>query len=138
MLCYPHAPVVDANAARSISSPLWHAAPAEEHTEPGSEACCAHQSRFPGRETGRALHFLSTFLDCHAHGLQELCTGEPGLDPQSIVPTVGLNVGRLEAHHALLLFWDLGGAAGLRSIWDKYYADSHALIYVVDSTRPAR
>ncbi|CAK0783302.1 hypothetical protein CVIRNUC_006501 [Coccomyxa viridis] len=70
--------------------------------------------------------------------LKELCTGEPGLDPQSIVPTVGLNVGRLEAHHALLLFWDLGGAAGLRSIWDKYYADSHALIYVVDSTRPAR
>ncbi len=76
--------------------------------------------------------------ECSADHLQELCTGEPGLDPQSIVPTVGLNVGRVEAHHALLLFWDLGGAAGLRSIWDKYYADSHALMYVVDSTRPAR
>lgn len=70
--------------------------------------------------------------------LQELCTGSPGLEPASIVPTVGLNVGRVEAHHAQLLFWDLGGQAGLRSIWDKYFADSHALIFVVDSTRPAR
>ncbi|BDA47290.1 ADP-ribosylation factor-related protein 1 [Coccomyxa sp. Obi] len=70
--------------------------------------------------------------------LKELCTGSPGLEPASIVPTVGLNVGRVEAHHAQLLFWDLGGQAGLRSIWDKYFADSHALIFVVDSTRPAR
>lgn len=72
------------------------------------------------------------------HALQELCTGSPGLEPASIVPTVGLNVGRVEAHHAQLLFWDLGGQTGLRSIWDKYFADSHALIFVVDSTRPAR
>ncbi len=74
----------------------------------------------------------------HLMFLQELCTGSPGLEPASIVPTVGLNVGRMEAHHAQLLFWDLGGQAGLRSIWDKYFADSHALIFVVDSTRPAR
>lgn len=74
----------------------------------------------------------------HLIVLQELCTGSPGLEPTSIVPTVGLNVGRVEAHHAQLLFWDLGGQAGLRSIWDKYFADSHALIFVVDSTRPAR
>ena len=62
----------------------------------------------------------------------------PGLGPGSIVPTVGLNVGRVEAHHAQLLFWDLGGQAGLRTIWDKYYAEAHALLYVVDATRPSR
>ena len=40
----------------------------------------------------------------------------------------------LQAHQAPLIFWDLGGQAGLRSIWDKYYAESHALIFVVDSS----
>ncbi len=33
-----------------------------------------------------------------------------------------------------LIFWDLGGQAGLRSIWDKYYAETNALIYLIDSS----
>ena len=56
-----------------------------------------------------------------------------GLDPGKILPTVGLNVGRLEAYGHSLVIWDLGGQAGLQGIWDKYYAESHAVIYVVDS-----
>lgn len=39
----------------------------------------------------------------------------------------------MQAHQAPLIVWDLGGQAGLRSIWDKYYAESHAILYVVDS-----
>lgn len=31
------------------------------------------------------------------------------------------------------MFWDLGGQEELQSLWDKYYAESHGLIYVVDS-----
>ena len=34
-------------------------------------------------------------------------------------PTVGLNVGRLDAAGAAVMLWDLGGAAGLRVIWDR-------------------
>lgn len=56
-----------------------------------------------------------------------------GLDPGKILPTVGLNVGRLQAYGHSLVIWDLGGQAGLQGIWDKYYAESHAVIYVVDS-----
>jgi len=37
-----------------------------------------------------------------------------------------------------LIFWDLGGQAGLRSIWDKYYAESNALIYLIDASAGAR
>lgn len=55
-----------------------------------------------------------------------------------VLPTVGLNVGRLDINKAELLLWDLGGQPGLRSIWDKYYADSHGVIFVVDCTTPAR
>jgi ADP-ribosylation factor related protein 1 len=52
--------------------------------------------------------------------------------------TVGLNVGRIEAFNHNLVIWDLGGQTGLQSIWDKYYDESHAVIYVVDSANPAR
>jgi ADP-ribosylation factor related protein 1 len=47
-------------------------------------------------------------------------------------------VGRLEAFNHNLIFWDLGGQSGLRSIWDKYYDDSHAVMYVVDAASQAR
>ncbi|KAK9805211.1 hypothetical protein WJX72_006284 [[Myrmecia] bisecta] len=70
--------------------------------------------------------------------IKSLYTDLPGLEPESILPTVGLNVGRLEAHNAQLIFWDLGGQPGLRSIWDKYYADSHAILFVIDAAAPAR
>lgn len=61
-----------------------------------------------------------------------------GLEPSRIVPTVGLNVCRMEAFSTNLVFWDLGGAPGLRSIWDKYYKDTHAVIFVVDAANRDR
>jgi GTPase SAR1 family protein len=83
------------------------------------------------------------------------------LSPDKIMPTVGLNsaqinysfsfffflfvadfslfsVGRLETNSSKLVFWDLGGQVGLRSIWDKYYEECQAIIYVVDSADIAR
>jgi ADP-ribosylation factor related protein 1 len=55
-----------------------------------------------------------------------------------ILPTVGLNIGRLEVRGVNTIIWDLGGQAGLRSIWDKYYPDTHGLIWVVDCSDPSR
>lgn len=54
------------------------------------------------------------------------------------MPTVGLNVGRFEAFNTSLVFWDLGGAASLRGIWDKYFAETHGIIFVLDATDPDR
>ncbi|KAJ3041142.1 hypothetical protein HDV00_009857 [Rhizophlyctis rosea] len=31
-------------------------------------------------------------------------------------------------------FWDLGGQRELHSIWEKYYTECHAIVFVVDST----
>ena len=70
--------------------------------------------------------------------LKELYTDVPGLEPDAILPTVGLNVGRIEACNAHLILWDLGGQLGLRGIWEKYYADAHGLLYVVDAADPSR
>ncbi|KAL6065648.1 ADP-ribosylation factor-related protein 1 [Balamuthia mandrillaris] len=55
------------------------------------------------------------------------------LPPDRIAPTVGLNIGRFEIGQNRLIFWDLGGQVGLRSIWDKYYAETNGVIFVVDS-----
>ncbi|TVU46730.1 hypothetical protein EJB05_06283 [Eragrostis curvula] len=56
-----------------------------------------------------------------------------GLPPDRVVPTVGLNIGRIEDANAKLVFWDLGGQAGLRTIWEKYYEEAYAIIYVIDA-----
>ncbi|WVZ66728.1 hypothetical protein U9M48_015912 [Paspalum notatum var. saurae] len=56
-----------------------------------------------------------------------------GLPHDRIVPTVGLNIGRIEDANVKLVFWDLGGQPGLRTIWEKYYDEAHAVIYVIDS-----
>jgi len=53
---------------------------------------------------------------------------------REVSPTVGLNVGRFEDQDAILRFWDLGGEKSLRSIWNRYYQDADALIFVFDTT----
>lgn len=35
-------------------------------------------------------------------------------------------------------FWDLGGQRDLQSIWERYYTECHAIVFVVDSTDPIR
>ncbi|XP_026461735.1 ADP-ribosylation factor-related protein 1-like [Ctenocephalides felis] len=59
---------------------------------------------------------------------------QKGMHPSKITTTVGLNIGQIELGGSKLSFWDLGGQQELQSLWDKYYAESHAIIYVVDSS----
>lgn len=55
------------------------------------------------------------------------------MNPKYITTTVGLNIGQIDIHGIRLSFWDLGGQQDLQSLWDKYYQESHAIIYVIDS-----
>ncbi|KAF6167577.1 hypothetical protein GIB67_031160 [Kingdonia uniflora] len=70
--------------------------------------------------------------------LKSLYSNLEGLPPDRIVPTVGLNIGRIEASKTKLVFWDLGGQIGLRTIWEKYYEEAHAVVYVIDAACPSR
>lgn len=45
--------------------------------------------------------------------------GAASAAPPSTRPTVGLNVGRLDVGGCAVMLWDLGGAAGLRTIWER-------------------
>ncbi|KAG8468651.1 hypothetical protein KFE25_013734 [Diacronema lutheri] len=60
------------------------------------------------------------------------------LAPEKIPPTVGLNIGRMEVGRVKLIFWDLGGQSGLRGIWEKYFAEVHGLVYVIDAADDQR
>jgi signal recognition particle receptor subunit beta len=60
------------------------------------------------------------------------------LPPEKIPPTVGLNIGRMEVGRVKLIFWDLGGQSGLRGIWEKYFAEVHGLVYVIDASDEER
>ncbi|XP_063136509.1 ADP-ribosylation factor-related protein 1-like [Rattus norvegicus] len=55
-----------------------------------------------------------------------------------ITTTMGLNIGAVDVGKARLMFWDLGGPEELQSLWNKYYAECHGVIYVIDSTDEER
>jgi len=72
----------------------------------------------------------TTFLEQVRH----LYSGTSPPEDLKIPPTVGLNIGKLDVSRVRFIFWDLGGSASLRVLWDKYYADSHAVLFLIDST----
>ena len=59
--------------------------------------------------------------------------GYHGVNPSKITATGGLNIGNIETDGVKLNFWDLGGQEELQALWDKYYAECHAIIYTLDS-----
>ncbi|KAJ1564588.1 hypothetical protein HK405_014483, partial [Cladochytrium tenue] len=65
-------------------------------------------------------------------------TGLRPIPPDKIGPTVGLNISRVEVGRVRLNFWDLGGQPGLRGLWDKYFAEAHAVVFVVDASDEGR
>lgn len=56
----------------------------------------------------------------------------------STIPTIGFNVETVEYKNIQLQVWDLGGQSSIRPYWRCYYADTAAIIYVVDASDHAR
>eukprot|EP00930_Biecheleria_cincta_P069471 TRINITY_DN5720_c0_g1_i1.p1 TRINITY_DN5720_c0_g1~~TRINITY_DN5720_c0_g1_i1.p1 ORF type:complete len:174 (-),score=40.09 TRINITY_DN5720_c0_g1_i1:42-563(-) len=54
------------------------------------------------------------------------------------LPTVGFNVEKLEYKNIVFTVWDLGGQNRTRQIWQHYYQNTDALIFVIDSSDRAR
>ena len=64
----------------------------------------------------------------------QFCSHYKGINLNKITTTVGLNIGKIDIGNVRLNFWDLGGQEELQSLWDKYYAESHAVIYMIDTS----
>ena len=52
--------------------------------------------------------------------------------------TIGFNVGEIVYKNVHLCMWDLTGCYKVRNLWEKYYDNTHAVIYVIDSTDISR
>jgi ADP-ribosylation factor related protein 1 len=63
----------------------------------------------------------------------KFCNNYKMMNPSKITTTVGCNIGTIDIGRIRLNFWDLGGQEELQSLWDKYYADCHGIIYIIDS-----
>eukprot|EP00041_Stephanoeca_diplocostata_P001875 m.21898 g.21898 ORF g.21898 m.21898 type:complete len:202 (+) comp12564_c0_seq2:277-882(+) len=61
-----------------------------------------------------------------------------GTPLDKVSPTIGLNVGRVDVAGVRLVFWDLGGDSELQCLWEKYYKEVHAVVFVIDSTDKKR
>lgn len=47
-------------------------------------------------------------------------------------------VGKIQYNGAEVIFWDLGGQLRMRAVWEKYYQEASAVVFVVDSADPDR
>ena len=48
-------------------------------------------------------------------------------------PTIGSNVEEISYNNVKLQAWDLGGQESTRSIWNVYYVNTDAVVYVIDT-----
>ncbi|PWN52071.1 putative ARL1-ADP-ribosylation factor [Violaceomyces palustris] len=56
----------------------------------------------------------------------------------STIPTIGFNVETVEYKNIKFQVWDLGGQTSIRPYWRCYYANTTAIIYVIDSSDSER
>eukprot|EP01116_Phalansterium_solitarium_P016986 TRINITY_DN4070_c0_g1_i1.p1 TRINITY_DN4070_c0_g1~~TRINITY_DN4070_c0_g1_i1.p1 ORF type:complete len:192 (-),score=26.21 TRINITY_DN4070_c0_g1_i1:127-663(-) len=59
-------------------------------------------------------------------------------DASQVMPTQGFNIKSLQHDGFKLNVWDIGGQKAIRAYWRNYFEDTHALIYVIDSTDKRR
>ncbi|GFR50683.1 hypothetical protein Agub_g12935, partial [Astrephomene gubernaculifera] len=57
---------------------------------------------------------------------------------QDTTPTFGFNSSTLHEGKYKIEVFDLGGSKTIRSVWKKYLAEVHAIVYVVDAADPQR
>ncbi|XP_064876807.1 ADP-ribosylation factor-like protein 6 isoform X2 [Oncorhynchus nerka] len=52
---------------------------------------------------------------------------------QDIVPTIGFNIEQFKSSSLSFTVFDMSGQSRYRSLWEHYYKESHAIIFVIDS-----
>eukprot|EP00753_Platysulcus_tardus_P020983 PLAT8548.1.p1 GENE.PLAT8548.1~~PLAT8548.1.p1 ORF type:complete len:189 (+),score=70.12 PLAT8548.1:25-591(+) len=61
-----------------------------------------------------------------------------GGEHMTTTPTVGFSVEEFSKGSLAFTVFDMSGASGFRSLWEQYYCDISAIIFVVDSTDRVR
>lgn len=61
-----------------------------------------------------------------------------GQQPVDIAPTIGFSVDTIVRGGVKFKVFDMSGAGKYRKLWEKYYQDTDAVIFVVDSSDKLR
>ncbi|XP_036611694.1 LOW QUALITY PROTEIN: ADP-ribosylation factor-like protein 13B [Trichosurus vulpecula] len=88
------------------------------------------------REPIRKVTLLMVGLD--QAGKSTAAKGIQGEAPEDVVPTVGFSRIDVRQGRFEITIFDLGGGQKIRAIWKNYYAESHGVIFVVDSSDEKR
>jgi len=56
----------------------------------------------------------------------------------STIPTIGFNMETVQYKTIKFQVWDLGGQSSIRPYWRCYFANTRAIVYVIDSSDHAR
>ncbi|KAM6400399.1 ADP-ribosylation factor-like protein 13B [Rhynochetos jubatus] len=92
--------------------------------------CCGWFSR--RSEPVRKVTLVMVGLD--NAGKTAVLHGMQGKSLEDVCPTVGFSKIHLKTQHLEVTIFDLGGRKTIRKIWRNYYAESHGVIFVVDSS----
>ncbi|XP_057708094.1 ADP-ribosylation factor-like protein 6 isoform X3 [Corythoichthys intestinalis] len=57
---------------------------------------------------------------------------------QEIVPTIGFNIEKFKNSSLSFTVFDMSGQSRYRNLWEHYYKESHAIIFVIDSSDKLR
>uniref|UniRef100_A0A7S0RWP1 ADP-ribosylation factor-like protein 6 n=1 Tax=Pyramimonas obovata TaxID=1411642 RepID=A0A7S0RWP1_9CHLO len=58
--------------------------------------------------------------------------------PAEVTPTVGFSVENFQKGPLYFTVFDMSGAGRYRNLWEQYYKDAHAIIYVIDTSDKLR
>jgi ADP-ribosylation factor-like protein 6 len=64
--------------------------------------------------------------------------GKPGAMAVETAPTVGFNVDQFSRGSLNFTVFDMSGAGRYRNLWEQYYKDCNAIIYVIDTSDKLR
>lgn len=70
--------------------------------------------------------------------IQHLKASSAGSASQEVTPTVGFQVEEFSKGKINFTVYDMSGQGRYRSLWEAYYADVQAIIFVLDSTDKVR
>ncbi|XP_028671743.1 ADP-ribosylation factor-like protein 6 [Erpetoichthys calabaricus] len=93
------------------------------------------------------FHKLSNWLRLKRQEANVLCVGldnsgkstiinqlkPSSAQTQDIVPTIGFCVEKFSTSSLTFTVFDMSGQGRYRSLWEHYYRDAHAIIFVIDS-----
>ncbi|CAJ1079910.1 ADP-ribosylation factor-like protein 6 [Xyrichtys novacula] len=57
---------------------------------------------------------------------------------QEIVPTIGFNIEKFKSSSLSFTVFDMSGQGRYRNLWEHYFKESHAIIFVIDSSDKLR